>query len=157
MQIFNKTTDDTMPSRRFLTTTRAENDLLLGEDSASLISCIEDRALYEALRDDVHQHVTPDTRLEQHMADSIAEELWRKARYSLLETTALSAAIERDWDSVTKECANADPAYRTYVAFRDRSTRESASIRAGQDFEARSWRRSRADLATLRTSRMKPR
>ncbi|MBN9656534.1 MAG: hypothetical protein J0H49_00050, partial [Acidobacteria bacterium] len=63
----------------------------------------------------------------------------------------------RDWDSVSKECANADPAYRTYVAFRDRSTRESATLRTSQDFEARSWRRSRADLAILRASRMKPR
>ncbi|MGJ5818121.1 hypothetical protein [Paludibaculum fermentans] len=157
MELFKSTTDGFTPSRRFLQTTGAENALLLGDDSASLITCIEDRALYEALRDDVHQHCTPATRLEQHMADSLAEELWRKSRYALVETTALSAAIERDWESVKKECPNADPAYRTYVAFRDMSPRDSACLRASQDFEARSWRRSRADLSTLRTSRTKPR
>jgi hypothetical protein len=157
MEIFKPATDGFTPSRRFLQTTRAENDLLLGDDSANLITCIEDQALFSGLRDDVHQHVAPATRLEQHMADSIAEELWRKARYSLVETTALTVAIERGWDSVTTECPNADPAYRTYVAIRDRSARDTACLRTSQDLEARAWRRSRADLATLRTSRMKPR
>ncbi|MBN9662691.1 MAG: hypothetical protein J0H49_31120 [Acidobacteria bacterium] len=83
------------------------------------------------------------------MADSVAEELWCKASYSLVETTALTVAIERDWESVTTECPNADPAYRTYVAIRDRSARDTACLRTSQDLEARAWRRSRADLATL--------
>ncbi|QOY88919.1 hypothetical protein [Paludibaculum fermentans] len=157
MEIFKPAMDGFIPSRHFLQTTGAENDLLLGDDSASVITCIEDQGLFRALRDDVHQHVAPTTRLEQHMADSIAEELWRNSRYSLVETTALCVAIERDWESVTKECPNADPAYRTYVAIRDRSARDTSCIRSSQDFEARSWRRSRADLATLRTYRTKPR
>jgi hypothetical protein len=157
MQIFNKTTDDMVPARRFLTTTGAENALLLGDDSANLITCIEDRSLFSGLRDDVHQHFTPATRFEQHMADSIAEELWRKARYSLLETTALSAAIERDWEAVKKECPTADPAYRTYFAFRQLGPRDTACVRAGQDFESRAWRRSRADIAALQALRSKPR
>ncbi|QOY88961.1 hypothetical protein [Paludibaculum fermentans] len=156
MRIFNTNRDDMVPSRHFLATTSAENALLLGDDSASLIACIEDQALFSGLRDDVHQHFTPATRFEQHVADSIAEELWRKARYSLLESTALSAAIERDWDSVTKECPNADPAYRTYAAFRQFGPRDTACVRAGQDFETRSWRRSRADIAALQALRSNP-
>ncbi|MBN9662692.1 MAG: hypothetical protein J0H49_31125 [Acidobacteria bacterium] len=59
MEIFKPATDGFTPSRRFLQTTRAENDLLLGDDLASLITCIEDQALFSALRDDVHQHVAP--------------------------------------------------------------------------------------------------
>ncbi|WP_321477971.1 hypothetical protein [uncultured Paludibaculum sp.] len=157
MEIFKQTTDDFVPSRRFLKTTGAENDLILGDDSAALITCIEDQSLFSGLRDDVHQHFSPANRFEQHMADSIAEELWRKARYALLETTALSAAIERDWEAVKKECPNADPAYRTYVAFRDMSPRDTACVRVGQDFESRAWRRSRADVAALHAMRSKPR
>ncbi len=157
MDIFKTATEGLTPSPHSLQTTHAENALLLGDDSASVVTCIEDQGLYKALRDDVHQHVGPSTRLEHHLADSIAEELWRQARYALVETTALSVAIERDWDSVTKECPNADPAYRTYVAIRDRSARDTACLRASQDFETRSWRRSRADLATLHTSRTEPR
>lgn len=157
MQIFNTNTDDMVRSRRFLTTTRAENALLLGDDSAPLITCIEDQTLFTRLRGDVHQHFTPATRFEQHLADSIAEELWRKARYSLLESTALSASIERDWDSVTMECPNADPAYRTFSAFRQFGPCDTACVRAGQDFETRSWRRSRADIAALQALRSNPR
>ncbi len=157
MDIFKPVTDGFTPARHPLRTTGAENALLLGDDSASVVTCIEDQGLFKALRDDVHQHVAPTTRLEQHMADSIAEELWRNSRYSLVETTALCVAIERDWESVTKECPSADPAYRTDVAVRDRSARDTACIRVSQDCETRSWRRSRADLATLRTYRTKPR
>ncbi|MGJ5815415.1 hypothetical protein [Paludibaculum fermentans] len=157
MELFKQTTDDFKPSRRFLQTTGAENALLLGDDSANLITCIEDQALFSGLRDDVHQNFIPANRFEQHLADSIAEELWRKSRYALVETTALSAAIERDWEAVKKECPNADPAYRTYVAFRSMDARDAACVRTGQDFENRSWRRSRADIAALHALKAKPR
>ncbi|MGJ5816019.1 hypothetical protein [Paludibaculum fermentans] len=155
MELFKQTADDFSPSRRFLQTTGAENALLLGDDSANLITCIEDRALFSGLRDDVHQHFTPANRLEQHMADSIAEELWRKSRYALVETTALSASIERDWEAVKKTCPNADPAYRTYFAFRTMDPPDLACVRTTQDFENRSWRRSRADIAALHALRSK--
>ncbi|WP_321477343.1 hypothetical protein [uncultured Paludibaculum sp.] len=157
MNIFKQQSDELEHSHRYLKTTDAENELILGEDSASLISCVEDRTLFSNLRDSVHEHFSPNTRFEQHMADSIAEELWRKSRYSMVECTALSASIERDWDAVKKECPNADPAYRTYAAFRDMGPRDIASLRATQDYEARAWRRSRSDISVLSALRSKAR
>ncbi len=42
MEIFKRTTDDLVPSRRFLKTTATGNALLPGDDSACLITCITD-------------------------------------------------------------------------------------------------------------------
>ncbi|QOY86783.1 hypothetical protein [Paludibaculum fermentans] len=155
MQIFSQTTEDFVPSRRLAKTAGAGP--LAGDASDNLITCIEDPSLYSSLRDDVHQHFNPTTRFEQHLADAIAEELWRKARYSLVETTALTVAIERDWETVQQSCPDADPSYRTYVAFRNLDARDTACVRASQDSETRAWRRSRADVATLQALRSKPR
>ncbi len=156
MNIFMKTTIEPPHSRRFTRTTTAENELLLGEDALSLITCVEDRQLFAGVRDSVHQQFAPRTLYEQNMADSIAEDLWRKSRFSTAETAALSATIERDWELISKECANADPAYRTFAALRDLGPREVACLRAAQESETRAWRRSRSDAAVLAALKAKP-
>ncbi|WP_321478056.1 hypothetical protein [uncultured Paludibaculum sp.] len=91
-----KTTIEPPHSRRFTRTTTAENELLLGEDALSLITCVEDRQLFAGVRDSVHQQFAPRTLYEQNRADSIAEDLWRKSRFSTTETAALSATAPPD-------------------------------------------------------------
>lgn len=149
MRIFLTSADEPENRRVFTKVTKAENELLLGDEAANLLTCVEDRALFHEIRDSVHEEFVPRTRFQRIMADTIAEELWRKSRYSMVESTAVSAAIERDWEAVNKECVNPDPAYRTFVAYRDLNTREVACIRSGQNFESRAWRRSRTDMAAL--------
>ncbi|MBI4889288.1 MAG: hypothetical protein HY821_01605 [Acidobacteria bacterium] len=115
--------------------------------SENTLTCLENNIQFAHVHAAVHEQFRPPNDFQSLLADDLAESLWVRNRFGAIANQSLNFAIQSNWDDVSKRHPDADPAFRTHLAWNQIAT-DPAHIRA-TDIHTRSSRRVQTDIRLL--------